>query len=129
MTVIDEKQTSTDETGKAIKPLNDLVNFEFDGHPFFSEYILYDLLGKDDARTVLMFMRQLCQWLGTTLEKEQGSRSHEDFVPMRFHAVLNDDSLRALASATANVEIAADDLRHILRNMQEREWGMKHGTK
>ena len=32
--------------------------------PFFSEAYLYNLLGKQDARTLLALMRQLCKSLG-----------------------------------------------------------------
>jgi hypothetical protein len=35
-----------------------------DKQPFFSEAYLYNLLGKEDARTLLALMRQLCESLG-----------------------------------------------------------------
>ncbi len=34
-----------------------------DKQPFFSEAYLYNLLGKEDARTLLALMRQLCKAL------------------------------------------------------------------
>jgi len=36
--------------------------------PFFSEAYLYNLLGKEDARTLLALMRQLCKSLGIEAE-------------------------------------------------------------
>lgn len=38
--------------------------------PFFTEAFLYSLVGKEDARTILALMRQLCESLGTTLRDE-----------------------------------------------------------
>lgn len=39
-----------------------------DKQPFFSEAYLYNLLGKEDARTLLALMRKLCKSLGIEAE-------------------------------------------------------------
>jgi len=39
-----------------------------DACPFFSEAYLYNLLGKEDARTLLALMRKLCRSLGVEVD-------------------------------------------------------------
>ena len=41
---------------------------EDEKQPFFSEAYLYNLLGKEDARTLLALMSQLCKSLGIEAE-------------------------------------------------------------
>lgn len=44
------------DLGKAI---DELLEFKYGDHPFFSESCLYELIGKEDARTVLSMLKRL----------------------------------------------------------------------
>jgi hypothetical protein len=47
------------ETRQALSNEIDNLTLDGDEHPFFSEAKLYDLVGKDNARTVLSLMRRI----------------------------------------------------------------------
>lgn len=57
-----------DATAATQKEIRELLELEIDGaeHPFFTEATLYELLGKDDARTVLAHTRSLARVSGYT---------------------------------------------------------------
>lgn len=50
------------DVGEAI---DDILKFEYNGHPFFSEACLYELIGKEDARTVLALLKRLLKSIGS----------------------------------------------------------------
>ncbi len=56
------------------KVVNDLLEFNISGSdvPFFSEVSLYELIGKEDARTVLALVKQVCNLLAPDVVQEKG---------------------------------------------------------
>ena len=49
--------------------VDELLNYEFGDTPFFSEQVLYNLIGKEAARDILALLGNLCQRISPTSER------------------------------------------------------------
>lgn len=107
-----------------ISVLRHLVNLRTGNDaPFFSETVLYDLIGRDNARNLLGRVKQLCQVAGTGLHTLQSQPTDDRYAYeyMHYEPVPDIDERstaqeldRALWIAAINVERATEQLKRVL---------------
>lgn len=70
--------TNTEEVRQEFKAMMKFQRYG-DEHPFFTEATLYDLLGKDDARSVLAYIHSLAEAAGIPRWPDQRDLKREAY--------------------------------------------------